>query len=163
MKIKITILFLNLFLVLSGYGKEPVTSAYNQLSENEKKLMLNLVNQARSWGCKCGSLKMLPTGPVSWNEQLEVAAIKHSQDMAKYRFMEHDGSDGSKFSARITKAGFVWTSCAENIAEGYESVEEVLDGWLNSPSHCKNLMSSRSKFMGVARVGNYWTQDFGGK
>jgi uncharacterized protein YkwD len=163
MKIKFTILFQILFLVLSGYGKEPATSARNLLSENEKELMLNLVNQARSNGCRCGSKKMPPAGPVAWSEQLETAAQKHSQDMASHRFMGHDGSDGTSFSSRITKAGFKWTSCAENVAEGYPTVEKVVDGWLNSPSHCKNLMDSRSKFMGVARDGTFWTQDFGGK
>ena len=122
-----------------------------------------LVNEARSKGCGCGSQKMPPVGAVVWDEKLESAAEKHSLDMAKHRFMGHDGSDGSSFSARITKAGFNWTSCAENIAEGYETVEKVVDGWLKSPSHCKNLMDPRSKFMGAARSGTYWTQDFGGK
>jgi uncharacterized protein YkwD len=163
MKLKFTILIPILFLFLSGYGNEPATFARNPLSDNEKELLLNLVNEARSKGCRCGSQKMPPAGPVEWNEQLEKAAEKHSQDMARHRFMGHDGSDGSAFSARITKAGFKWASCAENIAEGYETVEKVVDGWLNSPSHCKNLMDPRSKFMGVARDGTFWTQDFGGK
>ena len=125
--------------------------------------MLNLVNQARSRGCMCGVKKMQPVGPLVWSEQLETAADKHSKDMDKHRFMSHDGSDRSNFSARITRAGFKWTSCAENIAEGYETVEQVVDGWLNSPPHCKNLMDPWSKFIGAARAGSFWTQDFGGK
>jgi len=37
----------------------------------------------------------------------------------------------------------------------------VIEGWLKSPGHCKNIMSQKYKEMGVARVGNYWTQTFG--
>ena len=163
MRLKITLLFLILFQVISGYGKEPSTSDHNPLTENEKTILLRLVNEARSKGYRCGGKKMQPADPLVWNEQLEIAAEKHSQDMSRHRFMGHDGSDGTSFSSRITKAGFKWTSCAENVAEGYETVEKVVDGWLNSPSHCKNLMDPRSKFMGAARDGTFWTQDFGGK
>ncbi len=162
-QLRLTTLFLILSLMVSAQRRESASSTGNPLSENEKKRLLELVNEARSKGCRCGSRKMPPVGAVSWNEQLETAAEKHSLDMARHKFMSHEGSDGSKFSARLTQAGFKWTSCAENIAEGYESVETVVDAWLNSPLHCKNLMDPRSRFMGVARTGTYWTQDFGGK
>ena len=163
MKFKISILFLILLCGLSAHKNHPKLPGQNPLSENNKKNLLNLVNDARSKGCNCGNQKMPPVAAVTWNKQLEAASIKHSQDMYENRFMRHSGSDGSTFSARITKEGFKWTSCAENIAEGYETEQQVVDGWLKSPEHCKNLMSPRYQFMGVARVGTYWTQDFAGK
>jgi uncharacterized protein YkwD len=39
----------------------------------------------------------------------------------------------------------------------------VIDGWLKSPGHCKNLMDKSYKEMGVAKVGTYWTQEFATK
>jgi len=32
---------------------------------------------------------------------------------------------------------------------------------LHSPGHCANIMNKNFREMGVARVGDYWTQDFG--
>jgi uncharacterized protein YkwD len=39
----------------------------------------------------------------------------------------------------------------------------VIAGWLNSEDHCKNIMSSLFKEMGVARAGDYWSQEFGSR
>jgi uncharacterized protein YkwD len=36
-----------------------------------------------------------------------------------------------------------------------------MNGWLGSEGHCKNIMSANLKEVGVAREGNYWTEDFG--
>jgi uncharacterized protein YkwD len=156
-------LFILLSCLLTGHSKEPESPIRNTLSEEGKKTLLLLVNEARSQGCMCGNQKMPPVGPVSWNDQLESAAVKHSNDMSKHHFLSHTGSDGSTFSIRITKEGFKWHSCAENIAEGYETEQQVIDGWLKSPGHCRNLMNPGYLFMGVARSGSYWTQDFAGR
>ncbi|MFC6591572.1 CAP domain-containing protein [Deinococcus lacus] len=58
--------------------------------------------------------------------------------------------------------GFVADNAAENVAggtpgtstTGYSSAREMLQAWLRSPGHCKNLMSSRWHFMGTAYVMN---------
>ena len=39
-----------------------------------KTLMLQLVNQVRQKGCKCGDTYYYPVQPVKWNNQLEEAA-----------------------------------------------------------------------------------------
>jgi uncharacterized protein YkwD len=46
---------------------------------------------------------------------------------------------------------------------GYTTEKQVVDAWLKSPGHCKNIMNKNYKEMGVARVGTYWTQTFGTK
>ena len=64
-------------------------------------------------------------------------------------------------SQRITAAGYSWNWCAENIAYGYTSVSSVMDGWMNSSGHRANILSTSARELGAARVGNYWTQNFG--
>ena len=46
----------------------------------------------------------------------------------------------------------------ENIANGYASEQSVMNGWLGSEGHCKNIMNGSFKEMGAGREGNYWTQ-----
>ncbi len=128
-----------------------------------KALMLQLVNEVRQKGCKCGDQYFSPAAPLLWNDQLEQAALTHSTDMFKNNYFSHVSGDGSNGGARIDKAGYKWRTYGENIGMGYKSEKDVVDGWVKSPGHCKNIMNKMFKEVGVARVGTYWTQDFGAK
>lgn len=129
--------------------------------------VLALVNTARGRARKCGRAEFEAAPPLTLSTQLNRAALIHSQDMASKNFFEHEGSDGSKVGGRVTRAGYKWRTVGENIAIGAETPEAVVQGWLNSPGHCANLMSAGFGEMGVAYVvdrkseaGIYWTQVF---
>lgn len=53
--------------------------------------------------------------PLAWDAKLMVSSKAHSDDMATNGFQDHNGSDGSQFFERITKAGYDWSFCTENI------------------------------------------------
>lgn len=125
--------------------------------------ILKLVNEARKKGCQCGTTYYEPAPPLTWNEALEQAALEHSHDMFVNKYFSHTAPDGSRAGDRIAKAGYHWTMYGENIGLGFRNEKEVVEGWLKSPGHCKNIMNRDYKEMGVARVGNYWTQNFGRK
>ncbi|KAG3183445.1 hypothetical protein PC116_g18290 [Phytophthora cactorum] len=121
--------------------------------------MLDAVNAERT---KAG-LSALCT-----NKKLAAAAARHSKDMADNDFMEHDGSDGSTMSERITDAGYAWNAVAENVAAGQEDVASVMESWMNSEGHRANILSADYTMFGTAYAYNadstykhYWTQDFG--
>ncbi|WP_344633693.1 CAP domain-containing protein [Streptomyces glaucosporus] len=101
--------------------------------------------------------------PLKVNEKLTQAAQAHSQDMAEHRNMSHTGSDGSSPGDRIEKAGYTWRTYGENVAYGYRTPESVMEGWMTSPGHKRNILNCAFKEIGVglAQPGNYWTQDFG--
>ncbi|MFE6741813.1 CAP domain-containing protein [Streptomyces tubercidicus] len=116
--------------------------------------VVELVNsERRKAGCS----------PVTVNAKLTKAAQDHSKDMADHRNMSHTGSDGSAPDARITRAGYSWSSYGENVAYGYSSPESVMKGWMSSPGHKRNILDCSFKEIGVghAQPGDYWTQDFG--
>ncbi|HEX6431791.1 MAG TPA: CAP domain-containing protein [Niastella sp.] len=125
--------------------------------------ILALVNNVRKTGCTCGTTAMPAVAPVTWNSLLEKAALLHSTDMNKNNYFSHTGLDGSTPGDRITRVGYSWRAYGENIAKGYTSEQAVMTGWLKSEGHCKNIMSSNVKEMGVGRDGNYWTQVFASK
>ncbi|MFI1159142.1 CAP domain-containing protein [Streptomyces sioyaensis] len=116
--------------------------------------VVKLVNAERSKaGCS----------PLTVNAKLTKAAQDHSQDMADHKNMSHTGSDGSDPGDRITKAGYNWSAYGENVAYGYSSPESVMQGWMTSPGHKRNILDCSFKEIGVghAQPGDYWTQDFG--
>jgi len=97
--------------------------------------------------------------PLGYNVRVCNACLVHSQDMSTHRSMIHDGSDGSSPGVRMERQGLNCHGWAENIADGYNSVDDVMDAWINSPGHRKNLLGDYNVVCG-ARVGSYWTQDF---
>lgn len=126
----------------------------------DKTLLLQLVNEVRQKGCQCGDTWYPPAPAVSWNSQLEQAALVHSNDMYARNYFSHTALDGSKAGSRLDAAGYRWKTYGENIALGYHNEKEVVKGWLQSPGHCKNMLGKAYREMAVARVGNYWTQVF---
>lgn len=141
----------------------PVATNISVSSTVNKTVLLQLVNNARKKGCHCGNIYYAPAPALIWNNQLEKAAYDHSRDMFQNKYFSHTGSDGTSSGDRISNAGYNWRWYGENIAEGYPTEKDVVAGWLSSPGHCANIMNKNYKEMGVAKVGDYWTQDFGSK
>ena len=130
-------------------------------AENFKEEVLLEVNKLRASGCTCGSDNMSAVPDLEWNDKLEIAAKRHSKDMNDNSHFSHTGTDGSKFSERITDAGYVWTACAENIAKGQDDVKAVILSWKNSEGHCKNMMNGTYTHIAVVKNGDYWTMELG--
>lgn len=99
-------------------------------------------------------------GPVCLDPLLNEAARAHSQDMLSNNYFDHTGLNGSKPWDRIQATGYGGTYFSENIAFGYTTAAEVFEGWRTSPGHNANMLSPSATEMGIARVGDYWTQVF---
>jgi uncharacterized protein YkwD len=139
------------------------SSSYSYADSIDKEKLLQLINDARANGVTCEGTYYPPVPEITWNDALETAAQQHCNDMLQHRYFSHTGSDGSDAGSRMEQAGYRWKFFGENIGMGYKNEQEVVDGWLHSPGHCKNIMDKNFKEMGIARAGNYWTQDLGGK
>ncbi|GAB3864909.1 CAP domain-containing protein [Dactylosporangium cerinum] len=106
----------------------------------------------------CGALRI--------DTRLVAAGRAHSTDMVTNNFFSHTGSNGSTFVQREAAAGYTTGASAENIAWGYRTPKEVVDGWINSPGHKANILNCGSVAVGVGLAYKadgtpYWTQDFG--
>lgn len=120
--------------------------------------VVELVNKERATaGC----------GPLTEDAQLEKAAQAHSDDMAARNFFEHTNPDGADPGQRITAAGYRWSTYGENIAQGQQTPQAVMESWMNSPGHRANILNCSFKNIGVGvhkgSGGPWWTQDFGAK
>lgn len=132
------------------------------------RLVLELVNQTRAAGRRCGGKLFPPVGPLALDAALTRAALEHSRDMARHDAFDHRGHDDSTPAARIERAGFgAHRTVGENIAAGAMTPSEVTQGWLASPAHCENIMDGRFTLMGIGYAENrqtrsavFWTQDF---
>ncbi|MEX2981462.1 sigma-70 family RNA polymerase sigma factor [Streptomyces sp. C36] len=120
--------------------------------------VVNLVNAERAKvGCS----------PVTENSLLDAAAQGHSDDMAARGFFDHTNPDGKGPGERITAAGYQWSTYGENIAYGQQTPASVMDSWMNSDGHRKNILNCSFKEIGIginkAPGGPRWTQVFGAR
>ncbi|NIG52369.1 CAP domain-containing protein [Chitinophaga sp. Cy-1792] len=141
----------------------PVAVDTTAVPENhvDRNALLTLVNGLRSHGCKCGDVQMPPVGPLTWNGLLEEAAYLHSKDMSVNKYFDHTAPTGSTPGARLDAAGYHWNFYGENIATGTMDEQAVVLGWLNSPNHCKNMMTASYTELGVGRYDKMWTMELG--
>ena len=127
-----------------------------ELSEQEKTV-LELTNKARV-------AEKLP--PLKPNAALFEAAPAHSANMAKQDKLEHK-LDDKRVGDRATAAGYDWSEIAENIGYTDEgTAEDIVNGWLKSEGHRKNLLNPAVTEIGVGVAKNakgewYYTQVFG--
>jgi uncharacterized protein YkwD len=126
---------------------------------------LQLVNQVRASGTRCGQRSFAPASPVTLSLTLATVASGHATDMAEHDYFEHKDLAGRSPAERVRAGGYQETLVGENIAYGPKSIDEVVRGWLDSPDHCENIMDPRFAQMGIAyapgklsRRGLYWVQ-----
>lgn len=99
--------------------------------------------------------------PLTLNLDLNDAAEKHSQDMATKNYFSHQGLDGAQPWDRMRSEGYTYSRAAENIAFGQTTPQQVVNDWMNSPGHQRNILDPNLKDIGVGYYNGYWTQNFG--
>nr|WP_262380912.1 CAP domain-containing protein [Bacillus infantis] len=99
------------------------------------------------------------------DNSLSGVAKEKSDDMQAKNYFSHTSPTyGSPFDM-MRDFGVEYSTAGENIAMGQRSAEEVVDAWMKSEGHRKNILSSNFTHIGVGHTGegNYWTQMFIGK
>jgi Cysteine-rich secretory protein family len=116
--------------------------------------------------------------PLSYEARLELASQRHSEDMVRRRYFEHDTPEGVDPQARMLAAGYPATNAftGENLAWGQRhksSPAEIVDGLMHSRGHRENILRPSFTQVGVgvamgAPAGSddvpaaTYTTDFGG-
>jgi len=138
-------------------------------AEFEDKVLV-LVNQRRAAGAQCDGEAFGPAPALEANGYCRLSARLHAEDMAKNNYFSHTGLNGSSPFDRMADAGYNGPApWGENIAAGQSSPEAVVDGWMHSPGHCRNIMNAGFRVLGMgyyysasSAYGHLWVQNFGG-
>ena len=88
---------------------------------------------------------------LSRNAALMNAAQLQANQMAGLNKMAHDlpGASFPSLSSRLDFVGYRMSASGENVAEGYPSPAAVVAGWMTSPGHRENIVSSHYTQMGA--------------
>ena len=134
----------------NGNTQKPDDNGYN--SSYEQKV-LNLVNkERRSQGLSALSLSA---------EAQQAARVRAKEIVSSF---SHTRPNGTSCFTVLNEIGAKYTSAGENIAKGQKTPEQVVEAWMNSPSHRANILSSKYTKLGVGCYFNgsntYWAQMF---
>ncbi len=125
----------------------------SQVSENFAKEVLELVNEERAKE----HLK-----PLKLSSSLNHYAQIRAKEITKK--FSHTRPSGYSCFTVIPKP---YKMVGENIAAGQRSAEEVVQAWMDSPSHRENIMNPKFKELGMgylylpdSKYKHYWAQLF---
>lgn len=107
--------------------------------------------------------------PLTYETRLEKAAQWMAEDMAINNYFAHVDSLDRSIGQRVPSFGYTnYQTLRENIAAGYPTAAQVVEGWMNSPSHRKAILCDKVKHLGVgfyfddeSKYKWYWVQEFG--
>lgn len=97
--------------------------------------------------------------------QLNGVAQKKSEDMRQNNYFSHTSPTyGSPFDM-MRDFGVTYKTAGENIAQGQRTPQEVVQAWMNSEGHRKNILSKDFTHIGIGydSNGHHWTQMFVGR
>lgn len=123
---------------------------------------LTAINKARRSTCACGSEGFFQSAPsLTWNDKLAKAAIDIAIDNSKRHRLSHVGIDSSTLGTRAKRYDYTYTAIGENLARGLYTPQEVVERWLNSPNHCRNIMNQVYVEIGIAEYNGVWAMVIG--
>ncbi|QMV41936.1 CAP domain-containing protein [Cohnella cholangitidis] len=140
-------------------NNQTVTLPANDNMAGYEEQVLALTNQERQ---KAGLSACAGT-----DANLNRSARAKSQDMANNNYFSHQSPTYGDPFAMMRNFGVQYQSAGENIAMGQPTPAEVVQAWMNSPGHRKNILNGSFTHLGVGYVVQngkpYWTQQFIGK
>lgn len=87
------------------------------------------------------------------NFLLNAIAVDRARDMFEKQYFDHVSPTGEKAADIAQKVGYRYRRLGENIAAGaFITNQKIINGWMQSPGHRKNLLSGEFKEIGVAVV-----------
>lgn len=172
----------------NGYCAE--LEAWTSTWERYEWAVLERVNDVRAQGATCGNVELPPALPLRMDSRLHCAARAHALDLSDEPYPSHINDLGENPAERMKRAGYRYRTAGENIAvttypvvplptivevallgaaaglRPHPDPDHVVEVWLQSETHCRNLMSPAYADAGIGFVlgqggAPIWTQSMG--
>lgn len=88
--------------------------------------------------------------PLRINQRLMLAANDRAGDMLSKHYFDHVSPEGMSPFQWVVREGYDYRQVGENLAVGYRTPDDVVDGWMHSPGHRANILREAFDEVGVA-------------
>lgn len=97
---------------------------------------------------------------LNLNSALSAAAQAKADDMADKNYWSHVSPSGEQPWQFIEQSGYKYSKAAENLAYGFSSSKDTVNGWMNSSEHRKAMLDSDMTDVGfgISNVADYQGQ-----
>ncbi len=127
-----------------------------QAQGDYKAQVVALMNQERA---------AVGVGGISQNASLDAVAQIRAQEIVQS--FSHTRPNGSSCFTVLEEGGIAYMTAGENIAAGYGTPADVMNGWMNSDGHRANILNGSFGQVGIGYYtdpntpyGTYWVQIF---
>lgn len=150
--------------VITG-GKLPPCNGNNVDTESDSENVDTESNEYAQRVVELVNIEREKAGLSELKTDSKVAAAANVRATEIRKSFSHTRPDGRSFATALTDNGVSYRGSGENIAWGQKTPEEVVRGWMNSPSHRANILNARFTTIGVGNAQNakgtrYWVQLF---
>lgn len=141
-----TLVFGVFIVVMTFIGTHSVPQS-SLLAQVQASLLTELTNDNRSEN----NAPLLTVNPL-----LEQAARLKARDMVEHEYFAHVSPDGTDPWHWFNQVGYQYTFAGENLASDFYETDEVLEAWMDSPLHRKNILNPKYTEIGIAvETGRY--------
>jgi len=114
---------------------------------SQEQLVIEQTNQIRA---QAG----LPA--LTLDSRLMQSAAAKATDMATRGYFGHANPDGYHMSYWINGAGYTYSLAGENLAKGFYDLDRLMNAWVASPGHYKNLVQPEFTNIGVGMAEGWY-------
>jgi len=130
----LALLFFSSFLRIDSENKESL------LGDIRSGAIISFTNKERKEN-------NIPT--LEENEKLNEAARLKAQDMASKSYFAHYSPEGISPWFWFTKVGYEYQKAGENLAVNFDDSKDIVDAWMNSPTHKENIIKEGYTQIGI--------------
>lgn len=132
------LIFVKAVFSYSGFQFANLTDGFNIFNKEEVVVQTNILRQTSG----------LTTLKESW--VLDIAAAQKLQDMIQNQYFAHTSPLGVSPWHWIEVNKYNYSYAGENLAIGFLTAKDTVNGWANSPTHRANLLNSKYQEIGIA-------------
>ncbi len=96
--------------------------------------------------------KVSGLAPYFLDPRLMEAADDRMRHMEDLGYWAHVAPDGTEPFVWLDKRNFRYAMAGENLAEGFETVEVLVDSWMQSRGHRENIVAPGYTSVGIAII-----------
>ena len=90
--------------------------------------------------------------PLKLNAELSKAAFLKANDMLQKQYWAHVAPDGTTPWHWFAVAGYNYAAAGENLAKNFPSAYAVMNAWMASPEHKRNILTAAYSDVGFAVI-----------
>lgn len=126
---------------IEDFLNEKITFSYEPVPISDD-LILEEVNRERA---------LVGASALVVEESLVLVAQKKLEDMFSNDYFEHTSPDGIEVNHLADDVGYEFILIGENLLQGrFEDEKDVVQAWMDSPGHRKNILNEKYMETGVA-------------